>query len=155
MTDLNRREDMELGYCLPCQMAKIKRDGVAVCANCDTVSEPSGIVSTTEDPGMAGYKKVTIKGKDGKSHETYVPAGDDEDSQESPEVVTDLPQLPVRLQKVSETISTTPAGLVDALRDQVKAIQVETMGEFKKRKKVIDQIDKLEFLINQLKGDKK
>lgn len=155
---INRREDLENGYCAPCEMPKLKRDGVLICPNCDTDSVPSGLTNThVQDPGTAGYKQVKIKGTDGKEYVTWVPNADENESQENPEAVTALPQLPVMLSQkqaigVGVVVRQNPETLVNALREQVKLIPVETMNDFKKRKKVIDQIDKLEFLIQQIKG---
>lgn len=164
--ELNHRVDKEYGPCGKCGLSKLRQGEAVICPNCDVQAEAkSGLVTTVADPGTDGYIKVTRKAADGSTYEDWIldpkTVASDKDemnavkSQGSPVGVTKVSQLPVKKGVgVQATYPATDQGLIEQLRDTVKAMPVDTLSDFKKRKKVIDQIDKLEFLIENLRKEK-
>jgi hypothetical protein len=162
---MNQVQEKEYPGCNKCGMHKLKVDNVLKCPNCDTVSVPSGLVSRTKDPGVGGFVKKTITGTDGKTYEIMVAA----DTESAPEVSQQLPEAAPGLSRIPITIPVVPAdATIPQMVDEVKARPelllkalklvfdqhpARTMAEFKRLKKVRDQIDKLEFLIQNIKGE--
>lgn len=166
--ELNHRVDKEYGPCGKCGLSKLRQGEAVICPNCDVQAEAkSGLVTTVADPGTDGYIKVTRKAADGSTYEDWIldpkTVASDKDemnavkSQGSLVGVTKASQLPVKkglgVQAINAQFNAA-SNPIDALRQEVKQIPVDTLSDFKKRKKVIDQIDKLEFLIENLRKEK-
>lgn len=148
---MNQLKQHEYPHCNKCGMKKLNCNEVIICPACDTASEPSGIVSKTKDPGVGGFKEVVIKGPDGKDHKTMV-AVESDDEPELVELQTAPPAIatgPISADEVKQR----PGLLLQALRLVFEQRPAKTMAEFKSLKKVRDQIDKLEFMIQNIKGE--
>ena len=143
---MNHKPENEYPDCSTCGMHKIKVGGVLVCPDCNTKSEPSGIVSRVADPGTKGFKKKIIKGTDGKEYETFVvdETAPDEPVQE-PQQTHNWPASNSQLVMLDE-----PHDPVLELKRKYERYPVSTKAEFNALQKVRREIEKLEFLINQL-----
>ncbi len=152
---MNQVTEKEYPNCNRCGMHKLKVDSQLKCPNCDTYSEPSGLVANTPDPGVEGFVKKVITGTDGKSYEVMVAAeSTDAPRQSIPIKINNVPADAVLPQAdVVAEIKERPVLLLKALRLIFEQHPARTMGEFKRLKKVRDAIDKLEFLINNIKGE--
>lgn len=150
---MDRKQELEYPGCNKCGMHKLKADGRLICPNCDTHSEPSGLVSRVKDPGVAGFVKKVIRGNDGKQYEVMVATDTDEEVelQTAPPMV----ELPYEVQPTitPDDVKQRPKLLLQALKLVFESHPARTMQEFKRLKKVRDQIEKLEFLIQNIKGE--
>jgi hypothetical protein len=167
----SRKPQFEIGTCASCGLNKIRQENLVICPNCDVKAEQeSGIEATTEDPGTDGYIRMVKKDAEGNEYVDWVidpktlPSDKDElaslKSQKNPPAVTKPSQVPVKKSieiMQSNGVDIPQQGgantILDALRNDIKRIPVETLVDFKRRKKVLDQVDKLEFLITKLKGE--
>ena len=155
---MNRAQELEYPSCAKCGMHKLKVDGRLTCPNCDTRSEPSGLVSRAKDPGVGGFVKKQIIGADGKTYDTMVPVDVEEEVelQTAPPAVLAAPYgslPPVVATLTADDLKQRPKLLIQALRLVFEQHPARTMSEFKRLKKVRDSIDKLEFLINNIQGE--
>lgn len=153
---MNQVPGKEYPSCQKCGFHKMKVDNNIQCPNCDTSSAPSGIVSRTKDPGTKGFVKKTIKGTDGKDYEIMVLDTKDEPLEPSDFDAEPLatpitgPQVTAMAHE-QEQLKDHPELILKALRLVFEQHPARTLSEFKRLKKVRDQIDKLEFLITQIK----